>query len=227
MENKIYKTEDRQISGEVSAQGDFLEGMAIVFDSISEPLAMEIKGETVIFREKISRTALDAVPMDSIICCADHDERFFLGISPTTLSLEKTDRGLLYRCLLPGTKKEVITERINRKEYTGNSFRFAIPEGTDTWEKAIDGTYLRTINKVSYIAHVGPVFRPAYTQTDIGLAKRSFEVCVKVEINSGESNGGEDDNSDDEEAARLAEMYRQSAEKIKELLKLRKRKLLC
>jgi len=143
------------------------------------------------FREKISSRALDGVGMNSIICCADHDEKFFLGISPTTLSLEKTDRGLSYKCLLPDSKKQIINERVNRKEYTGNSFRFAVADDGDSWEKSEDGTYLRTINKFSYIAHLGPVFRPAYKQTDLTLAQRSFEVCVTVKIENEDDSKGE------------------------------------
>jgi len=45
----MYKTEDRQTTGNISTQGDFLEGMAIVFDSISTPLSMEVDGKVIVF----------------------------------------------------------------------------------------------------------------------------------------------------------------------------------
>ncbi len=170
---------------------------------------MKVSDETVLFREQIAKTALDNCPLDRVICCADHDESIFLGIAPKTLELNITDRGLDYKCLLPPSKKQLIEERVNRGEYEGNSFRFAVTEGGDSWEKMPDGTYLRTINQIGYIAHVGPVFSPAYTQTDLQLAQRSFEVCINIEIKQEEGEGMQDDSMSNE----------------KELLRLRKRKV--
>lgn len=213
--------ENRASTGKISSSNEYLEGTAIVFDSVSEVLAMKVKDETVLFREQISKNALDNCPLDRVICCADHDESIFLGIAPKTLELNVTDRGLDYKCLLPPSKKQLIEERVNRGEYEGNSFRFAVTEGGDTWEKMPDGTYLRTINQIGYIGHVGPVFNPAYTQTDLQLAQRSFEVCINIEITQdddkqpeGEGEGTEGEGMQDD-----------SVSQKKELLRLRKRKV--
>ena len=198
--------------------GDYLEGLTIPFNVVSEQLAIIREDKSVVlFREKIAKTALDGLNLQGVKCVGDHDEQnFFLGIAPKTLELTAGDDGLYYRCSIPPSKKQIVSERVERGEYEGNSFLFMVAENGDSWETMPDGTYLRTVNKISWLGHVGPVLSPAYKQTNLEVAQRSLEmylsinvsVCVEQEQEAPEavSNSGDME----EEDLRLKEMYYKS-----------------
>lgn len=199
------KFEDRAIKNSIGVQSNYLEGMAIVFNSVSEPLMMEVNGQNVLFREQILPEALSGVNLNEVLCCADHDEKLFLGVSPKTLELRTTPEGLFYKCLLPESQKQMITERVERGEYEGNSFRFMIAEDGEKWEKMPDGTYLRSVTKIKYIRHVGPVLFPAYKQTDLELVQRSLTNYITISVNVIAESEEEDEPNED---AKKTEVFR-------------------
>lgn len=154
-----------------------LSGHWLIFNQLSEPLIGKMGGKNVVFREKISERALDNTDFSNTKCCLNHDENGkFLGRVPNTLTINKTDRGASYSVILPDLPagQEAI-EYTNRGDYQGNSFRFVTFSGDDTWDRQQDGTYIRTVNNIRAVFHVGPVFDPAYPQTDLNVAMRSLE----------------------------------------------------
>ena len=126
--------------------------------------------------------------------------------------------GLHYRCSIPPSKKQIVSERVERGEYEGNSFLFIVAEDGDSWETMPDGSYLRTVNKISWLGHVGPVLSPAYKQTDLAIAQRSLDmylsvnvsVCVEQEEEKPEVEMPDDSGDMEKEDLRLKEMYYKS-----------------
>lgn len=198
--------------------GDYLEGLTIPFNVVSEQLAIIREDKSVVlFREKIANTALDGLNLQGVKCVGDHDEHnFFLGIAPKTLELTTGDDGLHYRCSIPPSKKQIVSERVERGEYEGNSFLFIVADNGDSWETMPDGSYLRTVNKIAWLGHVGPVLSPAYKQTDLAIAQRSLDVylsvsvSVHVEQEKPETEMPDDSGDMEEEDLRLKEMYYKS-----------------
>lgn len=200
--------------------GDYLEGLTIPFNVVSEQLAIIREDKSVVlFREKIASTALDGLNLQGVKCVGDHDEHnFFLGIAPKTLELTMGDDGLHYRCSIPPSKKQIVSERVERGEYEGNSFLFIVADDGDSWETMPDGSYLRTVNKIAWLGHVGPVLSPAYKQTDLAIAQRSLDmylsvsvsVCVEQEEEKSEAEMSDDSGDMEEEDLRLKEMYYKS-----------------
>lgn len=154
-----------------------LKGYWAIFNSLSQPLMAERNGKKVIFREIIKPNAFDNAEMRNVKCCLNHDDQNkYLGRVPGTLTISKDDRGMKYECLLPNLDiSEEVIEFVNRGDYQGNSFRYFTMAGDDTWEAQPDGSYIRTVNNIRAVQHLGPVFDPAFTETDIQTAMRSME----------------------------------------------------
>lgn len=179
--------ENRSVSSELTkptVEGRSLSGHWLVFNQLSEPLIGKIGSKTVVFREKINSRALDNTDFTNTKCCLNHDEgNKFLGRVPNTLKIAKDERGMTFSCDLPELPigNEVI-EFTTRGDYTGNSFRFITMSGDDTWERQADGTYIREVNNIRAVLHLGPVLDPAYPQTDLNVAMRSLEQSGIMEI---------------------------------------------
>jgi hypothetical protein len=74
--------------------------------------------------------------------------------------------------------------------------------GDDTWERQADDTYIRTVNRIRAIVHIGPVFDPAFTETDLTVAMRSLEESglfktEKLKVTEEEEGVEEEDSSKD------------------------------
>lgn len=153
-----------------------LSGYWLPFNTLSQPLIAERGGQKVIFREIIVPSAMDNADLTNTKCCLNHDESEFLGRVPNTLSITRDDRGMAFECVLPNVAAgDKAVEYTNRGDYQGNSFRYVTMSGDDTWERQGDGTFIRTVNRIRAVLHIGPVFDPAFTQTDLTVAMRSLE----------------------------------------------------
>lgn len=186
--------ENRAITGEAikpTIAGRSLNGYWLVFDELSMPLMGKLGDRTVVFREKITKTALENTDFSNTKCCLNHDEaNKFLGRVPNTLKIGKDDRGMLFSCELPALPiGDEVIEMTNRGDYSGNSFRFVTFSGDDTWERQADGSYIRTVNNIRAVLHLGPVFDPAYPQTDLNIAMRSLQESGVMEIEEEAAKG--------------------------------------
>lgn len=162
MSNK--KQETRSIGLEIRAKEDSrrVEGYALLFDTPSDRMP---------YVEVIDRSAMDGVIVKSdVFAYLDHGE--FRGVlarnsnGKGSLNLELDDKGLKYSFEAPNTDLgNVLLEHLRRGEITESSFAFTVEE--DEVLRNADGSIKRTIKKFDRLYDVSPVFRAAYSSTNV------------------------------------------------------------
>lgn len=105
----------------------------------------------------------------------NHDANYPLARYPRTLFLGVDDIGLKSEFPVPGTTYgRDLAENVRSGIVQGMSFSFTVPQGGDSW--AIEeGRSVRTIRRIDSLIDVGPVTFPAYPDTDVKVAQRSFD----------------------------------------------------
>lgn len=134
------------------------------------------------FVERIDPRAFDLVeerqdsegrPLETR-CLYNHDPNHLLGRFPTTMRLTVDSKGLKYECLLPESRAD-IAESIERGDLKGSSFSFIVADsGGERWTTE-NGRSIRTVTKIKALLDCGPVTYPAYGDSTVAVAKRSYE----------------------------------------------------
>jgi HK97 family phage prohead protease len=160
--------ETRELKVEVRAAQDdpnAIEGWAAVFNSESEDLGG--------FREVLMPGCFTRALAESgdILCVVDHDRSKLLGrTSSGTCKITQDDRGLKFRCSLPGTQLgKDMRALIERGDYSQCSFKFGMDmddEDCEEWKEDERGV-LRTIRSIALLGDVCPVLTPAYRATSV------------------------------------------------------------
>jgi HK97 family phage prohead protease len=114
----------------------------------------------------------------------NHDPNFVLGRYPDTLRMSVDEIGLRYEVLPPASQRGVI-ESIKRGDIRGSSFAFVIAKGGETWHVE-EGRHIRTVTAVSDLMDVGPVTYPAYPDSSVSVAQRSFEQYARESVRATE-----------------------------------------
>lgn len=138
-------------------------GYAIIFNSESKDLGG--------FNEVIEPSALEGVlERSDVLCLLNHNED--KGVlarcnqGKGSLTLEVDEKGLRYSFEAPNTSLgDELLEGIKRGDISTSSFAFKVEK--DNWTKRSDGRYLRTINSISSLFDVSPVYRAAYEATSV------------------------------------------------------------
>lgn len=152
-------------------------GYAIVFNSDSNDLGG--------FTERINPDALNGVIEKSdVLCLLNHNEdKGVLARSKQgegSLTLEIDEIGLKYTFDAPNTALgDELLEGLRRGDITTSSFAFTV--GNDSWSKNEDGSYLRTINSISELFDVSPVYRAAYDATSVKVDARGLDAIKAKE----------------------------------------------
>ena len=154
---------------EVRAEGGkrTVTGYAAVFDELSQNLGW--------FREKIARGAFDNVLDNDVVALFNHDINHVLARTiSNTLTLEVDERGLKYTFEAPDTTSgNDLLAMLQRGDVQHSSFSFSIED--QKWTQDDELGEIRTILKVKRLYDVSPVVMPAYKQTDVSIAKRSYD----------------------------------------------------
>lgn len=156
--------------------GVTLAGQWMLYNTASELMIEERDEKYIAFREIILPEAMRNCKMEDVKCCADHEEvSKYLGRTPNALRLIENERGWAYECdLLLGTPTaDEVRGYVERGDYVGNSFKFFVKK--DRWERQSNGQFLRYVEEIYAVQHVGPVKNPAYVNTDVAVAYRSLE----------------------------------------------------
>lgn len=146
-------------------------GYAIVFNSDSNDLGG--------FIERIDPEALNGVIEKSdVLCLLNHNEdKGVLARSNKgegSLTLEIDEIGLRYSFEAPNTALgDELLEGLRRGDISTSSFAFTVEK--DSWSKNEDGSYLRTINSISELFDVSPVYRAAYDATSVKVDARGLD----------------------------------------------------
>ena len=129
-------------------------------------------------RERIAPGFFDAALKESpdVRLLFNHDPNFLLGRTTSgTLKLESDSIGLKIEATPPasGTLRDMVIAPMERGDLTGASFSFTLQPNGDTWAKASDGIWERTLKSAAELFDVGPVAFPFYPDTSLAL--RSLE----------------------------------------------------
>jgi HK97 family phage prohead protease/HK97 family phage major capsid protein len=170
--------EVRNFNIELREEGEsrFVEGYASVFNSRSRDLGG--------FTEIILPGAFDGlIDKSDVRCLLDHNpQRGILARSKNgqgSLHLSIDERGLKYAFDAPHTALgDEVVEGLKRGDYSESSFAFRVED--EQWTKEEDGTYLRTISKISGLYDVSIVQQAAYGDTSVAL--RSLDEFKAQEV---------------------------------------------
>ena len=170
--------EVRNFNIELREDGEsrFVEGYASVFNSRSRDLGG--------FQEIILPGAFDGlIEKSDVRCLLDHNpQRGILARSKNgqgSLHLSIDERGLKYEFDAPHTALgDEVVEGLKRGDYSESSFAFRVQD--EQWTKEEDGTYLRTISKISGLYDVSIVQQAAYGDTSVAL--RSLDEFKAQEV---------------------------------------------
>jgi HK97 family phage prohead protease len=149
-------------------------GYAAVFGQLSQKLTTRSGKE---FREKIAPGAFkrSLVGDGDIFALRDHDPHKILARrSAGTLLIQEDENGLVFEITPADTTlaRDLMAD-IDSKNVRGMSFGFDEPE--DSWEKAEDGTPVRTLNSVT-LGEISATAYPAYPDTMVEC--RSAEAAI-------------------------------------------------
>lgn len=147
-------------------EDNIIEGHAAVFNKLSEDLGG--------FREQVSPGAFkQSIVEDDIFATFNHNPDLVLGRNRAgTLKLKEDNVGLRMTITPPDTQTgRDLFVLIERGDITGASFSFVTLE--DGWDK-LNGGEIRTLKRAKLL-DVSPVTFPAYKQTDVAVAKRSWK----------------------------------------------------
>ena len=151
------------------------------YAAVYERLSLDLGG----FREKILPGAFDKVlarqrGKQDVVAVFNHDNSIVLGrTSSGTLELSSDAKGLRYEVTPPATRSDIV-ELIARRDVRGSSFAFTVGTGGDAWSSDDKGS-IRSVREVSGLFDVGPVVNPAYPDSSVQAALRSYEAWMETQ----------------------------------------------
>lgn len=107
----------------------------------------------------------------------NHDPNHLLGRYPDTLRMRVDEKGLRYEILPPESRRDIV-ELIRRGDIRGSSFSFVVGAGDEEWTME-EGRSVRTIKRIKALYDVGPVTYPAYPETHVAVAQRSYKNWIE------------------------------------------------
>ena len=167
--NREIRVYDIPVQVEVREEGKkrVVSGYAAVFGQMSRNLGW--------FREVIERGAFDNVLDQDVVALYNNDYNHVLARTISkTLQLEVVERVLKYTFEAPNTTiGNDLVEMISRGDVQHSSFAFTVQD--EKWSQDEENGEVRTVLKVKRLYDVSPVVMPSDTQTDVSLAKRSYD----------------------------------------------------
>lgn len=162
-EDKKDKVDDKD--------GKKISGYAIVFNKPSKPIP---DGDSS-FTEIIDPKALENTDLSDVVMLSNHDySKPLATVKAGTLKLNVDKKGLHFEATLPNTTDGSDTfENVKAGNIDSASFRFA--NASDQWSKDENGNITRTITNIGDIFEISSVTVPAYDDSSVEVAKRSFD----------------------------------------------------
>lgn len=110
----------------------------------------------------------------------NHNSNYPLGRWPDTLRLIPDERGLRYEFPFGRTSyAQDLRMNIEDGIVRGSSFGFTVPPGGDRWSHE-GGRSVRTVMEIDALYDVSPTTYPAYPDSDVAVAKRSFDQFLRA-----------------------------------------------
>ena len=128
------------------------------------------------FRKWLDRSPTDPRGQADVVAKYNHEDSKVLGRTTNgTLSIEETDKGLVFRATPPvGTPTTAEVVPLIRDRYIfGSSFAFSLTDARgESWDEDPAGNVTRTITEAA-IFDVSPVTHAAYPNSSVGLRSLS------------------------------------------------------
>jgi HK97 family phage prohead protease len=171
----------RYVAGDVRADAEAMrriDGHAVVFNERS----VDLGGFTeIILPQAVDRTLREALDVRALV---DHESSKVIGRTRAgTLTLRKDKKGLRVDIdTADTTAGRDILVSVRRGDVSGMSFAFRVMPNGDEWREE-DGMLIREVHDMT-IREVSIVSFPAYTQTDVSVAKRSLAAFQQTHAGS-------------------------------------------
>ena len=162
--------ERRTLGVELRIEGDAkIVGHAAIFNRVAD---------IGFFRERIAPGAFTESLGGDVRALINHDPNLILGRTPKTLRLSEDSVGLAVEIDPPPevSYADDLLKVMRRGDVTQMSFAFRTI--ADEWDRSDPDHPLRTLKKVE-LFDVSPVTFPAYEDTDVAVASRSWEVYCR------------------------------------------------
>lgn len=178
MVNTIYRSANIQ-----AGSGRFIEGYAIVFNSLSNVIYEKGKG---LYREIIRPSAIteDLIRSSDIIANMSHDNLYMqarLRHGEGNIELKIDNHGLHFRfACLPTEKGEELLTHVRMGNITQCSFGYRLDvndKSVEKWHLGDDGIAVREILKIQELCDISCVISPAFEDTECNI--RDLEHCKK------------------------------------------------
>lgn len=159
---------------DVKEKSNQVEGYALLFNQPSKDLGG--------FTEVIDPKALDNVDLSKVVMLDQHDySKPLASVEAGTLKLDVDNKGLHFMATIDPSVSYANDTLNNVKNGNINSmsFRFDIDDGSDTWSKDDNGKVTRTVKQLKDLFEISTVTVPAYDDTDVSVAKRSYNQFIE------------------------------------------------
>lgn len=175
-EDPTTPTEDDTKDKVDDKDGKKISGYAIVFNKPSKPIP---DGKSS-FTEIIDPKALENTDLSDVVMLSNHDySKPLATVKAGTLKLDVDEKGLHFEATLPNTTDGSDTfENVKAGNIDSASFRFA--NASDQWSKDENGNITRTITNIGDIFEISSVTIPAYDDSSVEVAKRSFDQFLNL-----------------------------------------------
>ncbi|WP_390409492.1 phage major capsid protein [Lacticaseibacillus jixiensis] len=152
-----------------------LSGYAVVFNSPSKDLGG--------FKEVIAPDAFNGVDLSDVYLVNNHDMSQVLASTKAgTLKLDVDEKGLHFEAdLTETTTADDVYKNVEAGNLSAMSFSFISAEDGDEFSKDDDGQVIRTIKAVKSLFDVSTVAIPAYDDTNVAVAKRSYTAWLAAQ----------------------------------------------
>lgn len=152
---------------------DWCVGYASVFGLLSLDLGDFVERiHPKAFDKVLSRSASAPVETRALW---NHDSNFPLARYPETLRLVPDERGLRYEFPFPRSSYgQDLRMNIEDRIVKGSSFGFVVAPGGESWGME-DGRSVRTVTEIGALYDVSPTTYPAYPDSDVEVAQRSYD----------------------------------------------------
>lgn len=157
------------------------------YASVFGMLSLDLRDAAGDFVERIDPRAFDRVLSRSAPqrvetrALWNHDANFPLARYPETLKLVVDERGLRYEFPFPRSSYgQDLRMNIEDGIVKGSSFGFATSPGGDRWGVE-EGRSVRTVMDIEALYDVSPTTFPAYPESDVEVAKRSYDQFLQAE----------------------------------------------
>lgn len=136
---------------------------------------------------------MNGVDLSNVYLVLDHDLSKPLAKNGVNLTLTPDDNGLNFEATVDTSISYVsdVYNLIQQGVVNSMSFAFTVSDNGDSWIEDENGNVVRTINQIDQLFEISIVTIPAYSETDVEVATRSYEKFISENKQDNSKSKGE------------------------------------